>query len=51
MKLFVFRKTVLKKLHVFSCFRIQRILKERKQKDVQRKQKVTENRKHLANVR
>ncbi|KAL9978483.1 hypothetical protein ACROYT_G016004 [Oculina patagonica] len=30
---------------------IQRILKERKQKDVQRKQKVTENRKHLANVR
>lgn len=31
--------------------RIQRILKERKQKDVQRKQKVTENRKHLANVR
>ncbi|XP_031574933.1 uncharacterized protein LOC116308611 isoform X2 [Actinia tenebrosa] len=30
---------------------IQRIIKERKQKDTQRKQKLTENRKHLANVR
>ncbi|XP_078334174.1 CCR4-NOT transcription complex subunit 4-like isoform X4 [Crassostrea virginica] len=32
-------------------FRLQRIRKERKQKDLQRKQKAAENRKHLANVR
>lgn len=31
--------------------RLQRIKQEKRQKDAQRKQKVTENRKHLANVR
>ena len=31
--------------------RLQRIKQEKRAKDLQRKQKVTENRKHLANVR
>ncbi len=35
----------------FYYFRIIRIKKERRQKEVQKKQKLTENRRHLADVR
>lgn len=35
----------------YGFYRLQRIKKERRQKDLQRKQKAAENRKHLANVR
>ena len=38
-------------MEFFVDFRLQRIKKERRQKDLQRKQKAAENRKHLANVR
>ncbi|XP_060068321.1 CCR4-NOT transcription complex subunit 4-like isoform X1 [Ylistrum balloti] len=49
----VFRPLTDDELDLIECsqYRLQRIKKERKQKDLQRKQKAAENRKHLANVR